>query len=213
MMHSSGRSGDEHARHVAIRRTNADTLVDALDVLIERGVVLMGDLQLGVAEIPLVEVGLRLYLRGVNRSGAAPGPHAREVRHRRERTGGNGQPAARSAAAPRPLRTAEQHTRFAGPRSPSSEALSAAPLPEAPLPEDRAVSERPSDAAHGLAQLVIVLVDILRQLMERQAIRRLEAGELSDDDAERLGRTFEALKTTMDELTQWLGPPSEGDAR
>ena len=52
----------------------------------------------------------------------------------------------------------------------------------------------------GLAQLVLTLVDLLRQLMERQAVRRMEGGTLTDDEVERLGRTFILLEKRMGEL-------------
>jgi Gas vesicle protein K len=52
----------------------------------------------------------------------------------------------------------------------------------------------------GLAQLVLTLIDLLRQLMERQAVRRMEGNTLTDDEVERLGRTFMLLEKRMGEL-------------
>jgi hypothetical protein len=57
----------------------------------------------------------------------------------------------------------------------------------------------------GLAQLVLTLVEFLRQLMERQALRRMEQGTLDDDEIERLGQTFTALARRMDELKAEFG--------
>ena len=57
----------------------------------------------------------------------------------------------------------------------------------------------------GLVQLVLTLVELVRQLMERQAIRRVEAGGLTDDDVERLGRTLMLLEDRMDELREHFG--------
>ena len=54
----------------------------------------------------------------------------------------------------------------------------------------------------GLAQLVLTLVELLRQLMERQALRRIEGGSLSDDEVERLGETFMLLEQRMEELKE-----------
>jgi CRISPR/Cas system-associated endonuclease Cas1 len=56
------------------------------------------------------------------------------------------------------------------------------------------------DVARGLAQLVLTLIELLRQVMERQAIRRIEAGGLSDDQIERLGQALMALEERMEEL-------------
>jgi hypothetical protein len=52
----------------------------------------------------------------------------------------------------------------------------------------------------GLAQLVLLLVEILGELLERQAVRRMAAGSLSDAEAERLGAAFLALHKRVDEL-------------
>ncbi len=62
----------------------------------------------------------------------------------------------------------------------------------------------------GLAQLVLTLVELLRQLMERQALRRIDAGTLTDDEVERLGRTFLALAERMDELKESFGSDRPG---
>ena len=57
----------------------------------------------------------------------------------------------------------------------------------------------------GLAQLVLTLIELLRQLMERQALRRMEAGNLDDEQIERLGETFMKLEQRMHELTEHFG--------
>ena len=67
-----------------------------------------------------------------------------------------------------------------------------------PLPSR--VNADPENVARGLAQLVLTLVELLRQLMERQALRRMDAGSLSDDEIERLGQTFILLNQKMGEL-------------
>jgi Gas vesicle protein K len=64
----------------------------------------------------------------------------------------------------------------------------------------RRVNADPERVEKGLAQLVLTLVELLRQLMERQALRRMEAGTLSDEQIERLGDTFMKLEARMEEL-------------
>src|SRR5690242_21738265 len=72
-------------------------------------------------------------------------------------------------------------------------------LPMAPaLP--RRVSVDGEKVERGLAQLVLTLVELLRQLMERQALRRMEQGTLTDDEVERMGETFMKLERRMQEL-------------
>ena len=63
----------------------------------------------------------------------------------------------------------------------------------------------PETAERGLAQLVLTLVELLRQLMERQALQRMEHGSLSDKEIDRLGETFMRLEQRMDELTAEFG--------
>jgi hypothetical protein len=54
----------------------------------------------------------------------------------------------------------------------------------------------------GLAQLVLTLIELLRQLMERQALRRIDGGSLTADEIERLGETFMLLEERMNELKE-----------
>lgn len=57
----------------------------------------------------------------------------------------------------------------------------------------------------GLVQLVLTVVELLRQLMERQALRRVDQGGLSDDQVERLGSTLLLLSERMDQLKEHFG--------
>lgn len=79
----------------------------------------------------------------------------------------------------------------------------ALPSIEEALP--RRLNADPENLEKGLAQLVLTIIELLRQLMERQALRRIEAGSLSDEEVERLGRTFMALAERMDELKETFG--------
>ena len=69
----------------------------------------------------------------------------------------------------------------------------------------RRVSVDGETVERGLAQLVLTLVELLRQLMERQALHRMDAGTLSDDEIDRLGETFMKLADRMDELKVHFG--------
>jgi Gas vesicle protein K len=64
----------------------------------------------------------------------------------------------------------------------------------------RRIHADPENVERGLAQLVLTVVELLRQLMERQALRRVEAGGLDEETVERLGRTLMALEQRMEEL-------------
>ena len=69
----------------------------------------------------------------------------------------------------------------------------------------RRVNADPEKVEQGLAQLVLTLVELLRQLMERQALRRMEQGNLTDEQIERLGETFMKLERRMQELKAEFG--------
>ena len=69
----------------------------------------------------------------------------------------------------------------------------------------RRIGADPETVERGLAQLVLTLIELLRQLMERQAVRRMEQGTLADDEIERLGQTFMRLAERMDELKTEFG--------
>jgi hypothetical protein len=69
----------------------------------------------------------------------------------------------------------------------------------------RRVNADPERLEKGLAQLVMTLIELLRQLMERQALHRMQAGSLSEQEIERLGRTFMALAERMEELKLEFG--------
>lgn len=60
-------------------------------------------------------------------------------------------------------------------------------------------------AGNGLAKLALSLIELLRQLLERQAIRRVESGSLSNEEIERLGTTFMRLAQQMETLKQTFG--------
>ncbi len=69
----------------------------------------------------------------------------------------------------------------------------------------RRINADTETAEHDLAKLVLALVDMVRQLLERQAIRRVNAGSLTEDEVERMGETFCRLDRRMEELRTAFG--------
>ncbi|GAB4583787.1 gas vesicle protein K [Nocardia sp. IFM 10818] len=63
----------------------------------------------------------------------------------------------------------------------------------------------PATVERGLATLVLTIVELLRQLMERQAVRRMDAGDLSEKQIEEIGTTLLRLSDAMDELREHFG--------
>jgi hypothetical protein len=73
----------------------------------------------------------------------------------------------------------------------------------------RRIDADPERVERGLAQLVLTIVELLRQIMERQALRRIDGGTLSDEQVERLGRAFMELDRRMEELREQFGLTEE----
>jgi hypothetical protein len=76
--------------------------------------------------------------------------------------------------------------------------------PAGAAPRQRIAAD-PEGLERGLAQLVLTIVELLRQLMERQALRRIDGGGLSEEQVERLDRTFMLLERRMQELKDTFG--------
>lgn len=69
----------------------------------------------------------------------------------------------------------------------------------------RRINANQTTVEKDVAKLVLALVDLVRRLMERQAVRRVNAGSLSEDEIERMGETFLKLGRRMEELRTAFG--------
>jgi hypothetical protein len=83
----------------------------------------------------------------------------------------------------------------------------------APSSAARAAEDRldidPERVEQGLAKLVLTIIELLRQLLERQAIKRIEAESVTADEVERMGETFMNLEQAMIELKERFGLEGE----
>ncbi|MDA8388676.1 MAG: gas vesicle protein K [Nitrospiraceae bacterium] len=166
-------------------------LSEALDAVLGKGAIVSGDITLSVADVDLVFVGLKVLLASVDtadRIRGKPGPPSPggTVLHGGPRPGG---------ACP-PWR--EENPIAAHERSAEEAAVS---LPRIDMEESR--PER------GLAKLVLTVVDLVRRLMEKQAIRRMDGGSLTEDEMERLGNAFRKLEERMEDLKKLFGLDGE----
>jgi gas vesicle protein GvpK len=66
-----------------------------------------------------------------------------------------------------------------------------------------------NNTKNGLGQLVLTLVKLLHELLERQAIRRIEAGSLTDQQVERLGLTLMRQAQEIERLRKEFGLEEE----
>jgi len=61
----------------------------------------------------------------------------------------------------------------------------------------------------GLSKLVLTLIELIRKLLEKQAMRRIDAGSLSEEEIERVGETLMKLENKMQELKGIFGLTDE----
>jgi hypothetical protein len=67
----------------------------------------------------------------------------------------------------------------------------------------------PDDVQRSVAQLVLTLIEFIRKLLERQAIRRMEAGTLTDEQTEDVGRALMQLEAAVRDIAARFGVPPE----
>lgn len=67
----------------------------------------------------------------------------------------------------------------------------------------------PEDVERSVAKLVLTLVELIRRVMEHQAVRRMEGGGLDDDEVERLGVALMRLQERLEEVKNAFGLEGE----
>lgn len=162
------------------------SLAELLDGLIGRGVALQGDVVLSVAGVDLVWLGLKAVLAGADV--APPGA-------------GTDLPGRKGIAA----RSSPDVFSPRGETVPRRGERAALPAREDPLPAPRRLAVDGERVEEGLVRLVLSVVELLRQLMEGQALRRMDSGALSEDQLEQLGSALMRLSERMDELKDFFG--------
>ena len=71
------------------------------------------------------------------------------------------------------------------------------------LPER--INADPEKVEQGLARLVLTVIELLRRVLEHQAVRRMDGGGLSDEQVERLGLALLRLNERMGDLKETFG--------
>jgi len=71
------------------------------------------------------------------------------------------------------------------------------------------ISADPEIVENGLARLVLSIIELIRRLLEKQALRRMDAGNLTEEEIERLGNALMKLEEKMDELKRVFGLSDE----
>lgn len=162
------------------------TLIDALDKVLEKGAVIQGDVAIRVADVDLIYLGLRVLLCSISK--------AEEVTGKNWRNFGKD-------SYPRHQPTKEELEYMAKLEQEIRRA-------EANIPK-LIDAENPKKAEQGIAKLVLTLVELLRRLMEREVVRRMQRGSLSNIEIQKLGMTFKALEKKIQELKAVFGIEDE----
>lgn len=155
------------------------TLIDALDKVLEKGAVLDGEVVIRVADVDLVFIGLKLLITSISRAEA--------LRRGEDSSGG-----AVSKEDEDYIKSLEQEIERA----------------ERNIPRIIEASN-PEKAEKGIAQLVLTLVKLIKDLMYREARRRITKGNLSEVEIQKLGLTFKALDKKITEMKAIFGLEDE----
>ena len=167
-------------------------LAEVLNHVLDKGVVLRGEVMLAVADIDLIKLDLGLLLTAVESAMRRPAGAARRP----------------GLAAPREV------TELPSGSTMESQVVEALPVPRGtavtPLEEvAEALPQRlntdPDKVENGLAKLVLTLIEVLRKVLEHQAVRRMEGGHLSDAEIEKLGVALLRLNDRMQDMKGIFG--------
>jgi hypothetical protein len=170
-------------------------LSDVLNHILDKGVVLRGEVMLAVADIDLVRLDLGLLLSAVDIAmgrGGDPGATARV----RGPTGTQSSSELSSGSTMESQVVESLH-------APSDAAITPLEAVAEGLPPR--LNTDPDKVENGLAKLVLTLIEVLRKVLEHQAVRRMEGGHLSDAEVERLGVALLRLNDRMQDMKGIFG--------
>ena len=173
-------------------------LSDLLSHVLDKGVVLKGEVMLAVADIDLVRLDLGLLLTAVEtvlgRGGGLEGPE-------RARLLGAAGPRERPVIAPSGSTMESEVVQTLD--APKDAAITPLETVAEGLPPR--LNTDPDKVENGLAKLVLTLIEVLRKVLEHQAVRRMEGGHLSDEEVERLGIALLRLNDRMQDMKGIFG--------
>lgn len=152
------------------------TLVDALDKVLEKGAVVNGEVAIGVADVDLIFIGLRLIISSISKAEEVSGK-SYSFRDR-----------AMTDADRAYIEKLEREIERIERNIPASIRL-----------------DSPRKAEKGIAKLVLALVELIRRLLEKEAFRRIKRGTLSEAEIQKLGLSLKAVKRKVQEMQALFG--------
>jgi len=193
---------------IQLQRERHASLCDALDRVLDTGVVALGEVKLSVADVDLVYLGLQLVITSIKNqedpSSPASNWKSTDTPSSRERAYDVSHGMADDV-----IEMGSAHPPVHSPESGLSEVPASDVLPSGastsliPTPSGNAATN-PEKAKNGLGQLVLTVVKLLHELMKKQALRRIEDG-LDAAQIERLGITLKDQATQMKHLQAEFG--------
>jgi len=151
------------------------TLVDALDVVIDKGAVVHGDIVIRIADLDMLAISLRVIIVSMSKLSSQQGKRADDV-HINE-LGDE----IYMQKLEKQIISAQTHI---------NQMINA---------------DTPEQIEGGLAQLILTLIKLIVDLVEREAIRRVERDELTQVETQKLGLNLEAIETKIEELRLVFG--------
>jgi hypothetical protein len=170
-------------------------LSEVLNHILDKGVVLKGEVMLAVADIDLIRLDLGLLLTAVESAMRVPRvPGARTLGLAAPR------PESRAPAASGSTMESQVVDSLDAPRD-----ATVAPLESVAESLPQRLNTDPDKIENGLAKLVLTLIEVLRKVLEHQAVRRMEGGHLSDAEIEKLGVALLRLNDRMQDMKGIFG--------
>ncbi len=163
-----------------INKSDNATLVDALDKVLEKGAVVNGDIIIRLADVDLVYLGLRLILTSVSKAEEVSGKSFSNPNK-----GPTHEDIEYIERLQREIKKAEEN------------------IPKL------INANSPRETEQGLAKLVLILVELIRKLTEKEAFRRVKKGTLSPAEIQKLGLTLKAVKKKIKEIQIIFGIEDE----
>ena len=181
-------------RDLCPQTNHSVSLCDALDRVLNTGVVALGELKISVADVDLIYVGLQLVVKSI------------ETSREPDRVARSGPPERMVTEAEIGSPEYESHGSSRSSPALGGESAAAPSLstclrePEASKPTGHGPNK-----GGGLGKLVLTLVKVLHKLLKLQALRRMEAGSLSAAEMEGLGVTLMRQAQEIERMAKELG--------
>jgi hypothetical protein len=171
-------------------------LSEVLNHILDKGVVLKGEVMLAVADIDLIKLDLGLLLSAVETAMRTP-------RVSGARTLGLASPGLESRRPQASSGSTMESQVVDSLEAPADAAVT--PLESVAENLPQRLNTDPDKVENGLAKLVLTLIEVLRKVLEHQAVRRMEGGHLSDAEIEKLGVALLRLNDRMQDMKGIFG--------